>query len=202
MAKNKLNRSFVYKGFQKKLIVRFGKERAAELWAEANDNLIKLEREYPEIIGDAKMMILPAAAIYETLREEKSVDALSMMKEYGKEMGEKIAKVIYALTSIPGVSRLLWRNMPKIMRKTSSPEKGYTRRIASETNELMGVDILSCPLRDAAIKIGVPEAVQIVCAMDKAYMSGFKYIRYTRTTSVGEGDACCDYRLSYDKNKQ
>lgn len=201
MYKNKLGKSFFYKGFRKKLATCFGKERTAELWTKANDNLNKLEQEHPEISGDAKMMILPAAAIYKALLTELP-DAVPMMKEYGMETGEKIAKVIHAVTSVPGISRLLWRNMPKLMRNTSSPEKGYTRRIVSETDELVGVDILSCPLHDAAIKIGVPEAVQVVCAMDKAYMSGFKYIRYTRTTSVGEGDDCCDYRLSYDKSKR
>lgn len=30
-------------------------------------------------------------------------------------------------------------------------------------------------------------------------MTGFKHIRYTRTTSVAEDETCCDYRLSYDK---
>lgn len=64
------------------------------------------------------------------------------------------------------------------------------------------MDILSCPLHAAALQIGVPEAAQIVCAMDKAYMTGFKYINYTRSTSVAEGDRCCDYRLSYDRNKR
>ncbi len=87
------------------------------------------------------------------------------------------------------------------MRNSSSPEKGYTRRIVSETAELVAVDILSCPLHDAAVKIGIPEAALMVCAMDKAYMTGFKHICYTRTTSVAEGAECCDYRLSYDVQK-
>jgi len=38
--------------------------------------------------------------------------------------------------------------------------------------------------------------------MDKAYMTGFKNIRYTRTASVAEGAQCCDYRLAYDKSKE
>ena len=92
--------------------------------------------------------------------------------------------------------------MPKLMRKMSSEKAGYTRRIISETKEFVGVDILSCPLYDAAIKIGMPEVATAVCAMDKAYMTGFKHINYTRTTSVAEGDSCCDYRLSYDKSKK
>ena len=122
------------------------------------------------------------------------------MRSYGTEIGVKMAAIVHAITTIPGVPRLIWKNAPRLMRDSSSPQKGYTRRIVSETSDLVGVDILSCPLHDAAIRIGVPEAVLMVCAMDKAYMSGFKHIRYTRTTSVGEGDACCDYRLSYDKN--
>lgn len=44
-------------------------------------------------------------------------------------------------------------------------------------------------------------AAQAVCAMDKACMSGFRRIRYTRTTSVAEGAPCCDYRLQYDPHK-
>ena len=71
-----------------------------------------------------------------------------------------------------------------------------------ETQALVAVDILSCHLHDAAVRIGVPEAARLVCAMDRAYMTGFRHIRYTRTTSVAEGDPCCDYRLSYDEDKE
>lgn len=183
------------------LNAEFGKAEAVKIWQEANGHLLELERKHPDITGDNKMMILPAAALYLALRNHAPEQALPLLRSYGTKMGEKIAGIVHAVTSIPGVSKLMWKNAPRLMRNSSSPEKGYIRRIVSETDGLVGVDILSCPLHDAAIKIGVPEAVLMVCAMDKAYMSGFKHIRYTRTTSVGEGDECCDYRLSYDKNK-
>lgn len=202
MIKDKLKKSIVYKNFKKVLIEKFGKEKANRMWEEANVNLNQFEKQYPDIKGDEKMMILPAASLYIELKKEVPDEALNILKDYGKEMGEKIAKLIHSITSIPGVSKMLWNNMPKLMRKSSSEKKGYTRKIVSETKELVGVDILSCPLHDVAIKIGMPEVAQVVCAMDKAYMSGFKYINYTRTTSVAEGDSCCDYRLSYDKNKR
>lgn len=202
MSKDKLKKSIVYKKFKKILIEKFGKEKANRMWEEANMNLNQLEKQYPDIKGDEKMMILLSASLYIELKKEVPDEALNILKDYGKEMGEKIAKLIHSITSIPGVSKMLWSNMPKLMRKSSSEKKGYTRKIVSETKELVGVDILSCPLHDVAIKIGMPEIAQVVCAMDKAYMSGFKYINYTRTTSVAEGDSCCDYRLSYDKNKR
>lgn len=198
---DKLSKSLIFKDFRKMLQEEFGTAQAALIWQEANYHLLELESKHPEITGDNKMMILPAAAIYLALRKHKPERALPLIRHYGTQMGLKIAGVIHAITSIPGVSALVWKKAPQLMRSSSSPKKGYTRRIVSETNELVGVDILSCPLHDAAIKIGVPEAALMVCAMDKAYMTGFKRIRYTRTTSVAEGAECCDYRLSYDKTK-
>lgn len=199
---DKLRKSIVYRGFLQVLEDQFGKDPAGQIWAEANRNLSQLEHTYPEIKGDSKMMVLPAAALYKALYQYAPEQAFELLREYGTKTGKKISKVIHAFTSIPGVPGLLWRNMHKLMRKMSSPQKGYTRHIVSETNELVAVDILSCPLHDAALKIGFPEAAKVVCAMDKAYMTGFRYIDYTRTTSVAEGDQCCDYRLRYDKQKQ
>ena len=183
------------------LNAEFGETETSQIWKEANGHLLELERKHPDITGDNKMMILPSAALYLALRDHAPEQALPLLRAYGTKIGSKIAGIIHAVTSIPGVSKLMWRKAPKLMRNSSSPEKGYTRRIVSETAELVAVDILSCPLHDAAVKIGIPEAALMVCAMDKAYMSGFKYIRYTRTTSVAEGDECCDYRLSYDHSK-
>lgn len=200
MAADKLGKSFIFKGFQKKLIKQLSEETAALIWQSANINFCTLERQYSDIVGDSRMMILPSAALHLAL-QEYAPEQVGLLKEYGTEMGKKIAGLVHAMTSIPGVPRLLWKNMPTLMRKMSSPEAGYTRRIVSENSELVGVDILTCPLYDAAAKIGVPEAALVVCAMDKAYMTGFKHIRYTRTTSVAEGDECCDYRLVYDKDK-
>ena len=198
---DKLSRSLIFKDFRKMLNAEFGEAEASRIWKEANGYLLELERKHPDITGDNKMMILPSAALYLALRNHAPEQALPLLQSYGTKMGNKIAGVVHAVTSIPGVSRLMWKNAPKLMRNSSSPKKGYTRRIVSETNELVAVDILSCPLHDVAVKIGIPEAALMVCAMDKACMSGFKYIRYTRTTSVAEGDECCDYRLRFDLDK-
>lgn len=199
---DKLGNSLLFKGFRKTLMGQFGEEPAARIWQEANENLRELKGRYPDIAGDSKMLILPAAALYLSLQKYAPEQALPLLCAYGTRLGQKIARVIHAVTSVPGVSKGLWKHMPGLMRKTSSPKAGYTRRIVSETHELVGVDILSCPLHDAAVRIGVPEAARMVCAMDKAYMTGFKYIRYSRTASVAEGGPCCDYRLTFDREKQ
>lgn len=201
MADNKLGRSIVFKGFRKVLVTQLGEDVARTIWQSANVKLKELEHQHPEVNGDSKMMILPSAALYLSL-SEYAPEQINLLKGYGTQVGKRIARFVHGVTSVPGVPKLLWRNMPGLTRSMSSAEKGYTREIVSETRELVGVDILSCPLHDVAVKIGVPEAAHVVCAMDKAYMTGFKHIRYTRTTSVAEGDPCCDYRLIYDRNKK
>ena len=201
IAVNKLSRSLIFKGFRKMLTAQFGEAEASQIWQEANSHLLELERKHPGISGDNRMMILPSAALYLVLQNHAPEQALPLLRDYGTKIGSKIAGIVHAITSIPGVSRLMWKNAPKLMRNSSNPDKGYTRRIVSETRELVGVDILSCPLNDAAVKIGVPEAALVICAMDKAYMTGFKHIRYNRTTSVAEGAEYCDYRLRYDETK-
>ena len=199
---DKLRQSIIYKGFRKTLAAQFGETQAAEIWENANRHLAFLNAWASQMDSDSCMMILPAAALYKALYEYAPQQALPLLTNYGTKIGEKIARIVHGVTSIPGIPKLLWKAMPKLMRTMSSPDKGYTRRIVSESNELVGVDILSCPLHNWAVKIGVPEAALVVCAMDKAYMTGFKHIRYTRTTSVAEGAECCDYRLSYDPSKE
>lgn len=199
---DRLRQSIIYKGFRKTITAQFGETHTAEIWEKANSYLASLNTWASQMDSDSRMMILPAVALYKALYEYAPQQALPLLTGYGTKMGEKISRIVHCITSIPGVPRLLWKQMPKLMRTMSSPDKGYTRRIVSESNELVGVDILSCPLHNWAVKIGVPEAALVVCAMDKAYMTGFKHIRYTRTTSVAEGAECCDYRLSYDPSKE
>ena len=199
---DRLRQSIIYKGFRKTITAQFGETQAAEIWENANRHLAFLNAWASQMDSDSRMMILPAVALYKALYEYAPQQALPLLTSYGTKMGEKISRIVHCITSIPGVPRLLWKQMPKLMRTMSSPDKGYTRRIVSESNELVGVDILSCPLHNWAVKIGVPEAALVVCAMDKAYMTGIKHIRYNRTTSVAEGAECCDYRLSYGPSKE
>jgi len=194
--------NMIYMGFKKVLIETIGDSVANDIWHKAKTYTASLKKQHPDITGDSRMMILPAAGIYLALKEYAPEEALPMLIAYGAQTGRKIRSVVHGITSVPRVPKLLWKHMPALMWKTSSPKAGYTRRIVSETSELVGVDILSCPLHDAAVKIGLPEIARVVCAMDKEYMTGFRHIQYTRTTSVAEGGECCDYRLSYDENKK
>ena len=198
----KLDRSFIFKKCKRFLNEKYGAEKSDAIWSAANKELCLLLREKKNIGSDEKMMVLPLCAIYTAMKKMEIDDALDVLKEYGVRAGDDISKMIYKITSFPGVSRLLWKNMPKLMRVTSSPKKGYERRILAETTELVGVDILRCPLCEAAKTLGVPEITEVICLIDKGQMTGFRYIDYTRTKALGNGDEFCDYRLRFDKNKK
>ena len=67
---NKLNFSFVYKKFKKRLQETYGKEIALLIWKKADAKLKNFSAEYKNIGSDEKIMILPLAAIYLSMKEE------------------------------------------------------------------------------------------------------------------------------------
>jgi predicted ArsR family transcriptional regulator len=87
----------------------------------------------------------------------------------------------------------MWKNMDKIAAKMSS---GYDVKNLRVEKDKCYMDVVACPLYDKAKALGTPEAVQMICCMDKEYMNGFRGVAYQRTKSVAEGDDCCDYRLN------
>ena len=72
-------------------------------------------------------MVIPAVCLYKALvHHGKDTEILNT---YGKEQGERFAKAVHALTSIPGVDRLIWNNAEKLGDKMSSEKLGYRRRL-------------------------------------------------------------------------
>lgn len=198
----KLDRSFVYRKFKTVLRETYGREKADVIWKDADAQFSRLLKEYGNAGFDEKIMILPLSALYTAMQNHEVENALALLKEYGKQFGEELSALIGKITAFPGLSKVLWNNMPALMRMASDSRKGYERRIVSETKELVGVDILTCPLHEMAKKLGTPEITSVVCLIDKGQMTGFRDIDYTRTKALGDGDAYCDYRLRWDRNKK
>ena len=198
---NPLNRQWFYRGFRRRLVTALGRAQANTIWDDAG-------KEYQSMLsGNAALkkhkgaMVLPAVALYRALTAS-GADAEDLLNAYGDAMGRRFAGIVHCITSVPGVSGLIWRHVDSIMDRMSGENLGYQRRIVSEPPEMFGVDILSCPYHELARKLGNEKAVLCICHMDKAYMQGFHHIRYERTTAVSEGAECCDYRLRFDPEKK
>ena len=198
---NPLNRDFFYKKLRKELAAELGAEQSDLIWKEAGEEYLRILRERPEIKKHKGAMVLPAVAIYRVL-ESHGLEAETLLNEYGEYMGKRFAGLVHGVTSIPGVTRLIWKNAGKLAASMSSEDKGYIRRLVSDPPEMYGVDILSCPYHELAKELGTEAAVLCICHMDKEYSQGFRGIRYDRNSALPEGADCCEYRLRLDKGKK
>ena len=198
---NPLDRHLFYRPFRKLLLRECGVLEGCAIWEEAGRELAGIVAADPGVKEHNGALVVPAAALYRVLTAHGR-DAKALLNAFGEQMGAHFAGFVHGLTSIPGVDRLLWRNVDTVMRFMSGPDLGYRRRIVSEPPAMFGVDILSCPYHELAKALGAEKAVLCICRMDKRYMQGFRHIRYERTTAVSEGAECCDYRLRYDRNKE
>ena len=196
----KLDHEFFFRKFKDVLCREFGKEEGLGLWKEAGLEYERLFSENPSLKSHKGVMAVPCVALYRVLRKNGK-DAEELLNAYGRMMGKKFAKAVHVFTSVPGIHRILWKHIDRIVDNASSEQKGYTRRIVSEPPVMYGVDILSCPYHDVCKELGSEKAALCICSMDKEYMKGFRHIRYERTGSVAEGAECCDYRLRLDKDK-
>ena len=197
---NPLNRKWFYRGFRRQLSKEFRQTRAEAVWQEAGQELWLLLKGRPTLKRRKGAMVLPAVALYRAFNLHNE-DAEQLLNRYGNRMGQRFAGIVHGLTGIPGVSGWIWKHVDSITRRLSSEKLGYRRRIVSRPPDLYGVDILSCPYHELAKELEAEKAALCICHKDKAYMQGFRCIRYERTTAVSEGAECCDYRLRYDAKK-
>jgi len=197
---NPLNRQWFFRGFHRKLTDSLGKAAADQVWAASGKEFSQILAAQPELRRHKGAMTLPAVALYRVL-SARGEDAEGLLNSYGEDMGKRFARIIHALTSLPGIDRLVWHHVGGIMEKASSEKLGYRRALVSEPPEMYGVDILSCPFHELAKQLGDEKAVLCICHMDKAYSQGFRHIRYDRNSAVSEGARACAYRLRFDPGK-
>jgi len=190
--KEKLDKVFVFKDFKKELIEKYGTSLASEIWSEANAEYKRLIQEEPNADKSSKAYVFPAVAIYRAAEYHVPEDAIFITRAFGTKAGLKLKKMFRRITALPGIPKLMWRNMDKIAAKMSA---GYEIKDLQVSTDICSMDVVRCPLFDKAKALGTPNAVQMICCMDKEYMNGFRGIDYKRTKSVAEGDDCCDYRL-------
>ena len=198
---NPLDKHFFYKSFRELLLRECGILEGCAIWEEAGQKLDRIVSARPGVKEHNGAMVVPAVALYRTL-EAHGKDAKSLLNAFGDQMGRHFAGIVHGITSVPGVDKLLWKHVDRVMHFMSGPDFGYVRRIVSEPPAMFGVDILSCPFHELAKELGAEKAVLCICHMDKNYMQGFHHIRYERTNAVSEGAECCDYRLRYDPSKR
>lgn len=190
--KGRLDRSFVFKRFRKDLEVRYGGEKAEEIWRAAHDELASLETAHPDAVKNELSLVFPSVVVFRAIEKYAPGEALEVTRAYGTKTGVRIRGILRKITALPGMPALVWKKMPSIAKKMSD---GYETEGLVVTGHLCSLHVTGCPMYESAKKLGTPEAAQLICCMDKEYMAGFRGVKYTRTKSLAEGDAYCDYLL-------
>lgn len=186
--------SLVLNQFKPMIYFCLGKDATAA-WSASKCQTKELKKKYPNVRKDIQMAVYPIAGMYKALQNYVTADAAKkIMLEYAPNIGNKLRKIIFFGTSIPGVSNYLWKNIEGIMHKAGSEAKGYKSIVYGKQGDSVAMDVLECPLHEAFKTIGVPEITSVVCAMDLIYSTGYKGIEFSRTKALGNGDVCCDYR--------
>lgn len=188
----KLDKSYIYKKFRKDLVQKYGKEKASAIWEEAETKLREFEMAEPDADTASRSFVFPAVALYQAIDHHAPGDALGLTRAYGTRFGQQIKKIFRRITALPGVPALMWKNMDKLAKRMSD---GYGTKNMVVTRDMCSLDVISCPICDKARELGTPEAAQMICCMDKEYMTGIRGMDYKRTKSLAEGDDCCDYRM-------
>ena len=198
---NPLDRQIFFKGIRKTLLSSFPKEEVNRIWSEAGEEYIRILSSDPEIRKHKGAMAIPCVAIYRVLSAH-GLNAEGILSQYGKALGIRFAGIVHAVTSVPGVDRLIWKRAQILSDRMSSADKGYERRLVSDPPVMYGVDILSCPYHELCKQLGTERAIMCICCIDKEYSQGFRHIRYERNSALPEGADCCEYRLRFDITKK
>jgi len=195
--KNTVNKNAFAKEFLVMVRGRFSSEAADDICKLANRYSDEYSNAHPDAYGSALKVSYPFAGIYKALQKYVSKEeALQLMMDYAPLIGEKQRKKYWRFTSIPGIPSLLWANFGKIMKVAGGEKAGYESRIYGVNGNQAGMDVLSCPVVNALVEIGMPEVAPVMCAIDQVYSTGYRGIKFSRTKSVAEGDDCCDYRYT------
>ena len=190
--KNDINKT-IFKRIKKDLAVRYGAENAARIWTCAQEEYMRLEGAKPNADKESRSFVFPAVSVYRAIENYAPGEALEVTCAFGTKTGLRLKKLFRRITALPGIPTLMWKNMDKISAKMSA---GYEIKNLQVKENMCFMDVTGCPLYDKAKELGTPEAIQMICCMDKEYMNGFRGIDYKRTKSVAEGDDCCDYRMT------
>ena len=117
--KNILDKNMFFAGLKAVILAKFGEQDAAAPWKTPRHYSMKLIRENKGAVKDARNVAYPMAGIYLALQEKGSKEeALKLMMDYAPSAGEAVKAKLAALTGIPGLPRIIWRNREAIMRST------------------------------------------------------------------------------------
>ena len=111
---NPLDGQLFFRGFHRKLGEAFGRDAADRIWEDAGKEYGGILSSKPELKRHNGAMVIPAVALYRALNANGK-NAEELLNAYGAEMGKRFARIVHAVTSLPGADRFIWRHVEGIV---------------------------------------------------------------------------------------
>lgn len=146
--------------------------------------------------------ILPGLALYQELRVEPAPAAAAVAASAALAEAEELFAAAFTGQSalFPFLKRLpdpfaVFRVACRWMLRASTPDEGWEMIITQDTRDCLTFFVLNrCFYLDMLTAYGAPELTPAFCKMDDlVYSQLAPEIIYTRTTTLGRGDDCCDF---------
>ncbi len=177
---------------------RLPKNQGDAVWQEASERLASLLERYSSLPKGVRFhlekKILPAAAIYLTLKEKTGQqEAYRIMEESTYRTAENIGKKLAKLMRVPGMRSLFMKAWDPLTRKVFGEKSGFRNVFYPKTKNEYRMDIVSCPYFRYFSELGCPELTAISCGSDDRVYGNLPGIRFERTTTLGRGGERCDF---------
>lgn len=194
----------IRKGFQQKLLGRYDSSRVASLIAYSNHTFEALWPEIPEVDEKSpwlKNIVVVAYEISLWLQLEKLGMTLPEISRLTCEVLDGAMRQIPpAVREEMKKSSLLELFVSKFAEDSETLNPVCNWRVSRITPEVgdsfeIGMDILSCPIVRMCETLGVRRFSPFLCKNDFVTYKAIG-IRLTRTQTLADGDAVCDFRLS------
>ena len=151
----------------------------------------------PALRDHLERHILPGLALYQTFREEAPTQeaALDETEATLRVSFQGMRRLLAALDKVP-YAYSLFRGLAKLDLWLKFPDAGWRIEWVENSDRCIAFNIRDrCLYRDIFTAYGAPELTARFCALDDWMYSALPpTIRWERTTTLGRGDECCNFR--------
>ncbi|MBP3893438.1 MAG: L-2-amino-thiazoline-4-carboxylic acid hydrolase [Atopobiaceae bacterium] len=180
---------------------RLGTDNTAALWMRAEQRLDGLLKTTDELSKEEKAhvegYIMPTFALYREMSEEMGRDeALALLMDFAHTNALVNRRFFERMVSIPGGKGLFLRGFAIMQPRAFGESAGFAVRSTSNDGTHAHLDIVGCPYQRVTAELGAPELCNLFCTNDDIIYGDLPGIRFSRTGTLGRGDAVCDFDVS------
>ncbi len=188
------------------LIATYGAEKgnliAQASWARFAE-LCKENADEPKAMhSHTHVKIYPCIAVLDAqVKQGISRDeALNFNFKFIEWRSHRGAKIVAKLMKIPGA----YKKVPVMFGNMTKKKFGIRQNFAATFHEIssqeMRFDMTKCPYAELCSKYGYPEITKAFCRGDDiVYGNMHPKLIWGRTKTIGDGDDCCDFKLTVVK---